>query len=60
MDFKQIALEYVKLYFTCHPEELPKDREKAFKEMSRLYTNYKNKLIESAHKKSEDFFSDKF
>jgi hypothetical protein len=60
MDLKEIALEYVKIYFSCYPNKLPEDKDKAYQEMSTLYTKYRNKLIESAHKKSEDFFSDKF
>lgn len=60
MDLNQIALEFVKIYFSCHPDKLPDDKEKAFKEMSGLHGNYKEKLINKAQRKSEDFFSDKF
>lgn len=59
MDFNEIALEFVKIYFACHPNKLSEDQEKAFQEMSKLHGKYKNKLIERAHRKSEDFFSDK-
>ncbi|HFB68395.1 MAG TPA: hypothetical protein ENJ66_05490 [Calditrichae bacterium] len=58
-DFNDIALEFVKIYFQCHPDKLPEDKDKAFQEMSSLHGKYKNKLIEKAHRKSEDFFSDK-
>ena len=60
MDFKELALEFVKLYFTCHPDQLPVDKEKAFQEMNKLHGKYKGHLIDKATKKSEDFFSDKF
>lgn len=60
MDLKEVAMEYVKVYYACYPGKLPEDKDKAFQEMSKLYNSYKNKLIDSAHKKSEDFFSDKF
>jgi len=59
MDFKEIAMEYVKVYYSCYPGKLPEDPDKAYQEMSKLYNKFKNKLIESAHRKSEDFFSDK-
>ena len=60
MDFKEIALEFVKIYYTCHPDKLPDDKEKAFQEMNSLNIKYRNQLIDKATKKSEDFFSDKF
>jgi hypothetical protein len=60
MDLKQVAMEYVKVYYSCYPDKLPEDKDKAYEEMSQLYSKYKNKLIQSAQKKSEDFFSDKF
>ena len=60
MDLKQVAMEYVKVYYSCYPNKLPEDKDKAYDQMSQLYSKYKNKLIQSAQKKSEDFFSDKF
>lgn len=58
--FSETALEFMKIYYSCHPDKLPEDVEKAFKEMMKVHSNYKNKLIESGMKKNEDFFSDKF
>ena len=60
MDFKEVALEFVKLYYRCHPDKLPEDQEKAFQEMNSLHGKYKTRLIDKATKQSEDFFSDKF
>ena len=60
MDLKEVAMEYVKIYYACHAGKLPEDKDKAYEEMSQLYSKYKNKLIQSAQKKSQDFFSDKF
>lgn len=60
MDFNELALEFVRLYFSCHPDQLPQDKEKAFQEMNKLHGKYKSHLIDKATKKSEDFFSDKF
>ncbi|GAB4364707.1 MAG: hypothetical protein Kow0042_03510 [Calditrichia bacterium] len=60
MDFKQIALEFVKIYYSCHPDQLPREEEKAFHKMNVLYGKYKSKLIDQATQKSEDFFRDKF
>ena len=57
MDFKAEALEYVKIYFTSFPEELPKDPKEAIKKMKKLHTIFKNDLIQKEHKDSEDFFN---
>ena len=59
MDFSAIALEFVKIYYSCHPEKLPEDKEKAFQEINHLHGKFKSHLIDKATKKSEDFFSDK-
>lgn len=59
MDFKELALEFVKIYYSCHSKELPEDPEKAFREMNKLHGLYKSRIIDQATKKSEDFFSDK-
>jgi len=59
MDFKELALEFVKIYFSAHPDKVPEDVEKAFQEINRVHGNYKSHLIKTATKKSEDFFSDK-
>lgn len=60
MDFNELSLEFVKIYFNAHPEKLPEDKDKAFKEINQLHGKYKSQLINKAHRKSEDFFSDKF
>ena len=60
MDFKEVALEFVKMYFAAHPDQIPADKEKAFQEINKLHGMYKNKLIDKATKSSQDFFSDKF
>ncbi|GAB4336320.1 MAG: hypothetical protein Kow0037_17420 [Calditrichia bacterium] len=60
MDFKEVALEFVKIYYSCHPDKLPTDEDKAFEAMNKLHGKYKNKIIDKATRKSEDFFSDKF
>ena len=59
MDFKDLALEFVKIYFAAHPEKVPEDVEKAFQEINRVHGKYKAHLIDKYTKKSEDFFSDK-
>jgi hypothetical protein len=59
MDFKEVALEFTKIYFSAHPEKVPEDPEKAFQEINRVHGKYKSQLIDKAAKKSEDFFSDK-
>lgn len=58
--FNETALEFVKIYYACHPGELPKDKEKAFTELMRMHAQFKEKLIEKGLRRNEDFFSDKF
>ncbi|MEJ2050340.1 MAG: hypothetical protein P8Y60_10975 [Calditrichota bacterium] len=60
MDFKELALEFVKIYYSCYPGNLPEDKEKAFHEINQIYGKYKSHLIDKATKQSEDFFKDKF
>jgi len=59
MDLNDLALEFVRIYYTSHPDKLPEDREKAFQEMNSMHGKYKSHLIATATKKSQDFFSDK-
>jgi len=59
MDKDLIVTEYIRIYFTCHPEELPKDPEKAFQLMSQLHKKYKNIFIDDFKTKSTKFV-DKF
>lgn len=59
MDFNEIAMEYVKIYFHCHPDELPKDPKQAFEKMQQMHGKFKNEIIARQTKKNEDFFSDK-
>ncbi len=59
MDFNELALEYVKIYYSCHPGNLPADKDKAFEELNTLHGKFKNQIIDKATKKSEDFFKDK-
>ena len=58
--FNETALEFMRIYFSCHPKKLPEDPEKAFKEMNRIFGSYKEKLIEKGIKRNTDFFKDKF
>ena len=37
MDKDILVAEYLKIYFSCHPEELPKDPQAAFDLMSKLH-----------------------
>ncbi|MEL6822371.1 MAG: hypothetical protein AAFP70_11460 [Calditrichota bacterium] len=58
--FNETALEFMKIYYSCHPGELPQDKEKAFKEMMQLHAKFKERLIEQGIKKNNDFFKDQF
>ena len=59
MDKDLLVSEYMKIYFTCHPEELPKDPQKAFDLMRKLHNKYKNIFIDDFKSKSGKFV-DKF
>ena len=55
MDKDLIAAEYMKIYFGCHPDQLPKDKNEALKVMMEMHKNYKSKIITDFKNKSEDF-----
>jgi hypothetical protein len=59
MDKDIMVSEYIRIYFSCHPQELPKDPEKAFQLMSQLHKKYKNIFIDDFKAKSSKFV-DKF
>jgi len=59
LDKDLMVSEYLKIYFTCHPDELPKDPQKAFELMSTLHKKYKNIFIDDMKTKSGKFV-DKF
>ena len=46
MDKDILISEYLKIYFSCHPEELPKDPEKAFELLGKLHKKYKSRFID--------------
>jgi hypothetical protein len=59
MDKDIMVTEYLKIYFACHPDELPKDPQKAFDLMGKLHKKYKNIFIDDFKTKSSKFV-DKF
>lgn len=59
MDKDLISIEYVKIYFSCHPDELPKDSMKALEKIQGIHKKYKNKIIDDFKTKS-DKYVDKF
>jgi hypothetical protein len=59
MDKDLMVVEFLKIYFTCHPGELPKDPQKAFEMMSTLHKKYKGIFIKDFKTRSGDFV-DKF
>jgi len=59
MDKDLQVVEYLKIYFQAHPEELPKDPEKALALINNLHKKYKNKFIADFKEKSGKFV-DKF
>ncbi len=59
MDKDILISEYLKIYFSCHPEELPKDPEKAFELLGKLHKKYKKRFLDDFKAKSGKFV-DKF
>ena len=43
MDKDILAAEYLKIYYNCHPDELPKDPDKALKKLQEMHKKYKKK-----------------
>ncbi len=63
MDKDMAVVEYLKIYFSAHPEQVPDDSDKAFDLFQKLHKKYKGKFITDAKQKSEKyvdkFFNDK-
>ena len=63
MDKDAVVVEYLKIYFSSHPEKIPEDSEKAFELFHKLHKKYKNKFLSDYRQKSEKyvdrFFDDK-
>ena len=59
MDKDMVVVEFLKIYFNCHPEELPKDPQKAFEMMTNLHKKYKGIFIDDFKSRSGKFV-DKF
>lgn len=59
MDKDLLIVEFMKIYYSCHPGELPKDPAEAFKLMSDLHKKYKTGFIDNFKSKSGKFV-DKF
>ena len=47
MDFNQIAMEYTKIYFQCHPEKLPAEEKEAIKKLQHIHGFFKSKQIDN-------------
>lgn len=59
VDKDLIVVEYLKIYFTSHPEKVPEDTDKAFEFFQKLHKKYKYKFLADYKQKSEKFV-DKF
>ena len=55
MDKDLIVVEYLKIYFSSHPEKVPEDTEKAFELFKQLHKKYKTKFITDFKQKSEKY-----
>ncbi len=59
MDKDLMAVEYLKIYFNSHPEEVPGDPERALEKFQQLHKKYKSKFLNDYKQRSEKFV-DKF
>lgn len=59
MDKDLIVVEYLKIYFSAHPEKVPADNDAAFEYFQKLHKKYKYKFLDNYKQKSEKFV-DKF
>lgn len=55
MDKEILAVEFVKLYFKSHPDQIPKDPDKAFETIKNLHKKFKSKVIGDIKSNSERF-----
>ncbi|MBD3225129.1 MAG: hypothetical protein GF313_10400 [Caldithrix sp.] len=55
MDKDLMVVEYLKIYFNAHPEQVPEDSNKAFELFQQLHKKYKGKFIDSFKQKSEKY-----
>lgn len=55
MDKDLIVVEYLKIYFQSHPEQVPSDSDKAFELFHKLHKKYKGKFISEYKQKSEKY-----
>lgn len=60
MDKDAIAVEFLKIYYSCYPGKLSENPDKAFEEMSKLHKKYKGRVIGDLKKKSERFVDNYF
>ena len=59
MDKDLMTVEYLKIYFSSHPEKVPDDADKAFELFHKLHKKYKSKFLSDMKQRSEKFV-DKF
>ncbi len=55
MDKDLLVAEFLKIYFSAHPDKIPKDSDKAFELFHKLHKRYKTRYITDFKQKSEKF-----
>lgn len=60
MDKDLLAVEFVKIYLSSHPDKISDDPDKAFELISSLHKKYKSKIMGDLKNKSERFVDNYF
>jgi hypothetical protein len=55
MDKDLLIVEYLRIYFTAHPDQVPQNPDEAFKLFQKMHKKYKAKFISEFKEKSEKY-----
>ena len=55
MDKETLAAEFLKMYFSSHPDKIPEDPDKAYETINKLHKKFKAKVYGDIKAKSEKF-----
>ena len=55
MDKDSLAVEFLKIYFSCYPGKLPEDEKQAFELLHKMHKKYKISMFDELKSKSEKY-----